>query len=345
MLSGGVDSAVAGLLLKRQGFDVRGVFVRTWVLDDPRFPCTTREDFESAKSAASALQIPLELWDFTKPYWDRIVSRMLEEYRAGLTPNPDVWCNREIKFGLFLERALEEGAWKIATGHHVRIREEQRSYALLVGKDEEKDQSYFLWQLTQEQLSRAIFPVGEFTKDHVRQMAQCAGLENWNRRSSRGLCFVGQIKFSEFLREHIPSAPGTVVTSDGKVVGSHSGIATCTIGQREGLGIPLKERFYVAEKDPARNRIVLAKEDEPLLWKNEVRVCRVHWTSRRAPSLPRSLSARVRYRQKLQRCTVRSGDGKNEVRVTFSSPQRALAAGQSLVLYDRERLVGGGVMR
>src|SRR5512141_1895374 len=290
-LSGGVDSAVAALLLKREGHDVLGVFMKNWEDDDDDEYCSTREDLIDAVSAAERIGIGIEAVNFAAEYKERVFASFLAEYRAGRTPNPDVLCNAEIKFRAFLDHARTLGAEKIATGHYARVEERDGRFVLLKGLDPGKDQSYFLHRLNQAQLARTLFPVGHLHKSEVRRIAREAGLANHAKRDSTGICFIGERPFREFLNRYLPRTPGAVRTPEGRVIGEHVGLAFYTIGQRKGIGIGgVKgggadgEAWYVAGKDMARNELIVVRgHDHPLLQRDRLRAADLSWISGHAP--------------------------------------------------------------
>ena len=343
-LSGGVDSSVAALLLKRQGHDVVGLFMKNWEDDDNDEYCSTRQDFIDAAAAADLIGIDLEAVNFAAEYKDRVFAEFLREYSAGRTPNPDVLCNAEIKFKAFLDHAMRLGATKIATGHYARVAERDGRFELLRGLDAGKDQSYFLHRLTQEQLSRAVFPVGELKKSEVRRIALEAGLPNHAKKDSTGICFIGERPFREFLNRYLPKAPGPMVDGDGRVVGEHIGLAFYTIGQRKGIGLGgAGEPWYVAAKDLSANRLVVVQgHDHPLLMKRTLAAADTAWVSGAPPDTGSAHSAKTRYRQADAPCTLEVRAG--EIRVDFPKPQWAVTPGQSVVLYDAEVCLGGGVI-
>jgi tRNA-specific 2-thiouridylase len=338
-MSGGVDSSVAALLLKRAGHDVVGLFMKNWEDDDNDEYCSTREDLIDAAAAADAIGIELEAVNFAAEYKDRVFAEFLREYQAGRTPNPDVLCNAEIKFKAFLDHAMRLGAEKIATGHYART----DGTRLLRGVDASKDQSYFLHRLNQAQLSRVLFPVGELKKSEVRRIALEAGLPNHAKKDSTGICFIGERPFREFLNRYLPKIPGPIKTPDGKIVGEHIGLAFYTIGQRKGIGIGgAGDAWYVAEKRVPENELVVVQgHDHPLLMKSSLRAQDTSWTSGRSPAAG-SHSAKTRYRQADAACTLSSTD--TGIKVDFTAPQWAVTPGQSVVLYDGEVCLGGGVI-
>jgi tRNA-specific 2-thiouridylase len=347
-MSGGVDSAVAALLLKRAGHEVTGLFMKNWEDDDDGEYCSTREDLVDAAAAAEVIGIDLEAVNFAAEYKDRVFADFLREYSAGRTPNPDVLCNAEIKFKSFLDHAMRLGAEKIATGHYARVREAGTRFELLKGVDAGKDQSYFLHRLTQAQLARVLFPVGELRKAQVRRIAQEAGLPNHAKKDSTGICFIGERPFREFLNRYLPKAPGPIVDEDGRRLGEHVGLAFYTIGQRKGIGIGGKagaaaDAWYVAEKRMAANELVVVQgHDHPRLLRKSLRAEDASWTAGAAPEVPSSHTAKTRYRQADAACTLEKADG--SIAVDFADPQWAVTPGQSVVLYDQDVCLGGGII-
>jgi len=346
-MSGGVDSSVAAALLKRRGFNVVGIFMKNWAGPS----CTASEDYESAYSAARALGIPLYAWNFEEEYKKKVFDYMISEYAAGRTPNPDVMCNKEIKFGIFFKRAVSAGADFVATGHYARARREPPKsktqipkYTLLAGVDKNKDQSYFLWTLTQEILEKTLFPIGDYEKLEVRRMANKFGLPNAERPDSQGLCFVGKVNFREFLKEYLPSRNGTIVATDGRVLAEHEGVHYYTVGQRHGLGLGGGAPYYIAAKNAATNTLVVARANDPALYKDSIFVSQVNWINGKEPLFPLRCSARIRYRQPLENCLVTKDESSFGYHVHFYKPQRAVAPGQSIVFYDGEEVLGGGVI-
>jgi tRNA-specific 2-thiouridylase len=344
-MSGGVDSSVAALLLKRQGCEVLGLFMKNWEDDDSDEYCSTRQDLIDAAAAADVLGIELEAVNFAAEYKDRVFADFLREYAAGRTPNPDVLCNAEIKFKAFLDHALRLGAQKIATGHYARVEKRDGRYALLRGLDGSKDQSYFLHRLAQRQLSRVVFPVGELKKSEVRRLALEAGLPNHAKKDSTGICFIGERPFREFLNRYLPREPGAIVTPEGKTVGEHIGLAFYTIGQRKGIGIGgAGAPWYVAGKDLAANRLIVVQgHDHPLLLKRSLDAADASWVAGAPPVAGSAHSAKTRYRQADAACRLtRVLD--SQIHVDFGAPQWAVTPGQSVVLYDAEVCLGGGVI-
>jgi len=340
-MSGGVDSSVAALLLKREGHDVVGLFMKNWEDDDDGEYCSTREDLVDAAAAADAIGIELEAVNFAAEYKDRVFADFLREYAAGRTPNPDVLCNAEIKFKAFLDHAMRLGAEKIATGHYART----DGVCLLKGKDPQKDQSYFLHRLNQAQLSRVLFPVGAMKKAEVRRLALEAGLPNHAKKDSTGICFIGERPFRDFLNRYLPKIPGPIKTPEGKVVGEHIGLAFYTIGQRKGIGIGgAGEAWYVAEKRVDSNELVVVQgHDHPLLLKNSLAAQDTTWIGGMPPQEHSSHTAKTRYRQADAPCTL-AKVLESEIKIDFPAPQWAVTPGQSVVLYDGEVCLGGGVI-
>ncbi|WP_116364289.1 tRNA 2-thiouridine(34) synthase MnmA [Parahaliea mediterranea] len=347
-MSGGVDSSVSALLLKEQGYTVEGLFMKNWDEDDGTEYCTAKEDFADAQAVADKLDIPLHGANFAAEYWDNVFEHFLAEYQAGRTPNPDILCNREIKFKAFLDYALMLGADLIATGHYTRRGQRDGKATLLKGLDPNKDQSYFLHAVGHQELARTLFPVGEIEKPEVRALAEKHGLATAKKKDSTGICFIGERRFSDFLKQYLPAQPGDIHSLDGEVLGRHQGLMYHTIGQRQGLGIggradAADAPWYVVGKDLANNVLQVAQgNDHPALFKSTLFTGDIYWVAGEAPALPASLSAKVRYRQADQDCTLhRDGDG---YRVEFARPQRAITPGQSVVFYDGERCLGGGVI-
>ncbi|MBI5079258.1 tRNA 2-thiouridine(34) synthase MnmA [Candidatus Wolfebacteria bacterium] len=378
-MSGGVDSSVAALLLKNQGYDVVGVFMRCFNLDG----CAER-DAEDARRVAEKLKIPFYVWDFEEEYKKKVVDYMVDGYRRGLTPNPDIMCNKEIKFGLFLKKALEMGADFVATGHYVKIATSHRGlgfrdkknlypigYTLLAARDAQKDQSYFLWTLTQEQLKHCLFPVGDYFKSEVREMARKAGLPTAEKKDSQGICFLGKITLDEFLSQYLPPKKGVVLNASGEKIGEHQGAQFYTIGQRH-LGIKHQvsgikgntKPLYVAEKNIKTNTLIVAEDnDNPALYKKEVELTDANFINSdlRFKIQDSRILARIRYRQPLTNAElkinppgIRRGQIKNsEFRIIFDKPQKFVASGQSAVFYEYKKrpsaklglkMLGGGVI-
>lgn len=350
-MSGGVDSSVAAALLKERGFEVRGVHIKMW--SDPSIPCNFKEDRYDAMRVAAKLDIPFETWDFTEEYRKAVVDYMVKEYALGRTPNPDVMCNRHIKFGVFLKKSLESGADFVATGHYVKIQNPKRksqSIRLLQAEDKNKDQSYFLWTLTQEQLKYCLFPIGEYVKPEVRALAKKLGLPTAEKKDSQGICFIGEINIRDFLKNYIPTARGGVVTTSGKKIGEHEGLYFYTLGQREGIGIGGGIPYYVVSKDFKRNTLVVAEGPyDKRLFSSGLTVADLNWISGSKLKPSSSCQARIRYRQPLQRCLIVSKtkdekSKKGSLSVIFDDPQRAITPGQSIVFYKKEEMLGGGII-
>ena len=340
-LSGGVDSAVSALLLRDQGFSVIGVFMKNWEDEED---CNAREDLVDAASVADCLGIEIEAVNFSAEYQQRVFAYFLAEYQAGRTPNPDILCNTEIKFRAFLEHAFALGADWVATGHYARARHGETHSELLRGLDANKDQSYFLHRLSQAQIRRVLFPVGELPKPEVRALARAAGLPVHDKRDSTGICFIGERPFREFLARYLKGAPGAMETPDGRRVGEHQGLMFHTLGQRQGLGIGGPgEAWYVAGKDLARNVLVVVQgHDHPALLRSVVDLEDCAWIGDEVPS-GAGLSARLRYRQADLPCALES-TGAGRVRLRFATPQWAVTPGQFGVLYRDEVCLGGGVI-
>lgn len=348
-MSGGVDSAVAALLLKQQGYEVVGVFMQNWEVDNDDPYCSAEKDLSDAKAAADHIGIPLETVNFTHEYWHNVFQHCLDEFAAGRTPNPDVLCNREIKFKALLNYTLKQGADYLATGHYARIAKNNDEIQLLKGKDSIKDQSYFLYMLDQYALSHALFPLGELEKNQVREIAKNAGLPNAEKKDSTGICFIGERKFSEFLNEFLLAQPGDIKTLDNTIVGKHNGLMFHTLGQRKGLHIgglkkANEQAWYVAKKDIPNNILYIAQgHDHPALFSKMLIAEEWHWHSKKQPVLPFSCQARTRYHQPNYDCQITHLDA-NNCRVEFSEPLRAITPGQSIVFYKEEVCLGGGII-
>ncbi len=349
-LSGGVDSATAAGILKKEGYAVVGVFMRQFDVADvskenaSQLACSWEVDRRSAMSAAATLDIPFKEWDFRKQYHKEVVDYMFREYKAGRTPNPDAMCNKYVKFDAFLKKALKEGADFIATGHYIRIKELRRTHKLYQAKDKNKDQSYFLYSLTQEQLNYCLFPLGAYLKSDVRNMAKKFGLPQWNKKDSQGICFVGKIPMKEYLQTKIPVKPGALMTLDGKIVGEHQGAPYYTIGQRHGLGFGGgDDPYYVVSKDMKKNIVFVAKGGALALYKKEVEIGDMHWISKVQSTVPLICKARIRYRQQLQRATIELRT-KKFIIINFDKPQRAVTPGQAIVCYKGQEMLGGGII-
>ncbi|MCU7938132.1 MAG: tRNA 2-thiouridine(34) synthase MnmA [gamma proteobacterium symbiont of Bathyaustriella thionipta] len=372
-LSGGVDSSVTALLLKQQGLNVSAIFMKNWNEDDDDGYCPAEEDFADAQSIAAELDIPFHGVNFAPEYWDNVFAYFLSEYQAGRTPNPDILCNKEIKFKVFLDYALSQGAQKIATGHYARVKEEDGQFYLLKGKDNNKDQSYFLYTLGQYPLSRTLFPVGELDKTEVRHLAEKYHLATWDKKDSTGICFIGERDFNKFLSQYMPAKPGNMVTPEGEVVGQHQGLMYHTLGQRKGLGIGGRKSdnsnfsqqtaqnagqpWFAAQKNMEKNQLIVVQgKDHPLLYSKSLSASKLHWVSGKAPQAPFQCMAKTRYRQPDQACTITSFEtkipetGNNNTEnytdcvVEFDTPQFAVTPGQSVVFYQDEICLGGGII-
>ena len=344
-LSGGVDSAVTAWLLKEQGYRVSALFMVNWTEDEEGY-CTSAEDFQSARAVCEELDIPLHRVDFSAEYRARVFDHFLADYRAGKTPNPDVLCNREVKFQPFREHALRLGADFVATGHYARIEQAADGPRLLRAADDNKDQSYFLAAVAREHFERVLFPIGGLTKPMVREIARRAGLPNHRRKDSTGICFIGEREFRDFLSQYLKPNPGPIEDAAGRVIGEHRGLMYYTLGQRRGLAIggqrgAREAPWYVIDKDAARNALLVSQEaDHPRLMSRRIVTAPFQWV-RRPERFDQTFQARIRHRQSLQECTVQLlADGALDA--NFTQPQRAAAAGQYLVLYDGEECLGGG---
>lgn len=349
-LSGGVDSAVAAYLLREQGHEVEGLFMKNWEEDDEEGYCAAAEDLADARAVAERLEIPLRTVNFATEYWDHVFAYFLSEYEALRTPNPDVLCNKEIKFAAFLDYALSLGAEAIATGHYAQVRHDEDGSHLLRCTDEAKDQTYFLHLLSQEQLAHSVFPLSAMTKGEVRDLARRIGLANSEKKDSTGICFIGERRFRDFLARYLPREPGPIETPEGHCLGEHQGLAYYTLGQRQGLGIGGIARgreapWYVAAKDVPRNALVVVQDTQhPLLMSDGLDALRPHWISGSQPTaLPLRCQCRLRHRQPLQECeVVEASEGR--CRVRFLTPQRAVTPGQSIVFYQDRECLGGAVI-
>ena len=348
-MSGGVDSSVSALLLLEQGYRVEGLFMKNWDEDDGTEYCTAKEDMADAQAVCDRLGIPLHGANFASEYWDNVFEHFLQEYRAGRTPNPDVLCNREIKFKAFLDYALQLGADLIATGHYVRRADIDGRPHLLKGLDSNKDQSYFLCGINEQQIGRTLFPVGELEKPAVRALAAKHRLAIHDKKDSTGICFIGERRFKDFLQTYIPAQPGNIETPEGEVLGQHSGLMYHTLGQRQGLGIggvrhQPEAPWYVARKDLERNVLIVVQGNEhPLLYSSALHCPSVYWINDAPAELPLRCKAKVRYRQTDQACELQAGEN-GSYRVCFDHPQRAVTPGQFVVFYQGDICLGGGVI-
>lgn len=348
-ISGGVDSSVAAALLKDQGYDVEGIFMKNWDEDDIYGECTAEEDFRDATSVCKSLDIPLHGVNFSSEYWEKVFMYFIDEYASGRTPNPDILCNKEVKFKVFLEYALARGATHIATGHYARVEEKNGKYFLLKGRDNSKDQTYFLYTLGQEQLSKTLFPLGDIEKKQVRQLAHQYHLVTENKKDSTGICFIGERNFREFLSRYLPAHPGEMHTPEGEYIGLHQGLMYYTLGQRQGLGIGGRkdsngEPWFVVGKNLDTNVLIVAQgKDHPLLYQQYVEANKLHWVSGEAPTTPYYCKAKTRYRQQEKSCCIKSiHDG--IAYIEFEHPQWAVTPGQSIVFYQDEVCLGGGTI-
>lgn len=347
-MSGGVDSSVAAYLLKKAGHHVEGIFMKNWEGDDTDTYCSSEEDLASAQGVCDLLDIPLETVNFAAEYWEKVFTSFLNDYRTGLTPNPDILCNKEIKFEAFLNYAKKRGADYIATGHYARLIKNNH-VNLLKGKDNNKDQSYFLHALTQSQLSQSLFPVGDLTKQQVRDIAQSIGLKNHAKKDSTGICFIGERKFKTFLNDYLPAQPGLIVTLEGEEIGRHDGLMFYTMGQRQGLNIGGKKNkseapWYVADKNVEKNTLIVVQDkDHPALFKKTLTANAMHWINE-MPVFPFKAQAKIRYRQSDQECIIHPLDN-GYFSVEFKQSQRAVTPGQFIVFYQDEICLGGAVIR
>ena len=368
-MSGGVDSSVAALLLLQQGYDVEGLFMKNWEEDDDQDYCAAAVDLKDAQSICDTLGIKLHTINFSSEYWDRVFKHFLQEYSAGRTPNPDILCNKEIKFRAFLDHAKSLGAEKIATGHYARIGINKNKTQLLRGLDANKDQSYFLHALNQQQLSHTLFPIGEFDKPYIRELASKNNLVTHDKKDSTGICFIGERRFNTFLEKYLPAKPGDIQTTEGLSIGQHNGLMYYTLGQRKGLGIGgLKESdeepWYVVGKDLLNNILNVAQgHNHPAMFHNTLETSEINWIENAAPiynktiynkaihneaidnkSLDNNLTAKIRYRQSDQLCTIDKISDSEKYKVNFKQAQRAITPGQSVVFYQNEICLGGGVI-
>ena len=352
-MSGGVDSSVTAALLKEQGYDVTGVYMKNWSQDLPGFVCPWKEDYQDAKRVAVQLDIPFKMYDFEKEYRQKVVDYMVAEYQAGRTPNPDIMCNQEVKFKLFLEAALEDGADMIATGHYARIvrssefedrsddNQRTTNYELRTGLDNNKDQSYFLYRVTEEALAKSLMPIGEMEKPEVRKIATKLQLFTADKKDSQGICFVGKVGIKEFLLAELgPQEHGPIIDQDGKTIGEHDGAIFYTIGQRHGLNVGGGLPYYVSRKDMKTNTVyVTTNLDDANLWTKEVKLEDIHWiNATNHEQRTTNLKVRLRYRGPLIDCTLEDNT------LILAEEQRGIAAGQSAVLYDADHVLGGGII-
>jgi tRNA-uridine 2-sulfurtransferase len=344
-MSGGVDSSVAALLLKQQGYDVVGIFMKNWDDTDENGVCTATEDYEDVIKVCNQIGIPYYAVNFEKQYWDKVFTYFLDEYKAGRTPNPDVMCNKEIKFKAFLEHAMNLGADYLATGHYARVEYRDGEYKMLRGVDEKKDQTYFLNQLTQDQLEKVMFPLGGIEKAKVREIAKEAGLATATKKDSTGICFIGERNFKEFLSNYLPAQPGVMQTLAGEVKGKHDGLMYYTIGQRQGLGIGGSgEPWFVVGKDLEKNVLYVEQGfHNEKLYSDAIRAVNISWVSNKPKPKEFSCTAKFRYRQEDNKVTVKVLEN-GEAEVVFDEPIRAVTPGQAVVFYNGEECLGGGTI-
>jgi len=349
-LSGGVDSAVSALLLNQQCASIDAMFMKNWIDTEGDGHCPIAQDLEDAQQVCRHLKIKFSQVNFAPEYWDYVFQHFLSEYRAGRTPNPDILCNKEIKFNRFLKKALSRGADFIATGHYAQIRYTDGLYRLHQAVDRQKDQTYFLYTLTQAQLSKSLFPIGGLKKAEVRELAHRSGLLNFNKKDSTGICFIGERKFNQFLNQFLPAQPGPITSDTGKLMGEHNGLMYHTLGQRKGLKIGGQKNsngkpWFVVGKQLTSNTLIVGQgHDHPRLYSQRLTATSLHWVTHQAPSPPPyACYAKVRYRQQEQACTLLEVNDTNCV-VQFSTPQRAITPGQSIVFYQGTECLGGGII-
>ncbi|MGZ6004638.1 MAG: tRNA 2-thiouridine(34) synthase MnmA [Candidatus Saccharimonadales bacterium] len=357
-MSGGVDSSVAAALLKQQGYDVTGVYMKNWSKDLPGFPCPWKEDYQDAKRVAVQLDIPFKMYDFETQYRQKVVDYMLAEYQAGRTPNPDIMCNQEVKFKLFLQTALADGADLIATGHYAKVASRQSPAAsknqetsdkrlatvsLCTAKDANKDQTYFLYRVTKEALSKTLFPLGDYTKPEVRQLAKKFKLATAAKKESMGICFVGKVGIKDFLLNELGrQKPGDIVDQTGKVIGRHDGAIFYTIGQRHGLDVGGGRPYYVIGKDMKKNQVYVTTDlDDKNLWAKKIQLADLHWIGDK-PVEGKTYQIRTRHRAPLIDCDIKHK--RNVINITLHYEIRALTPGQSAVIYDKDLVLGGGII-
>jgi tRNA-specific 2-thiouridylase len=354
-MSGGVDSSVAALLLKQQGFNVTGVFMKNWEEDDKQNYCHASQDLYDAEQVCNKLNIPLCKVNFAAEYWEQVFSIFLQEYQSSRTPNPDVLCNKEIKFKVFLNYAKQLNADFIATGHYARINKNNNTTYLLTGTDSEKDQSYFLHGLTEQQLENCLFPLGELNKKQVRDIAKKFHLDNYDKKDSTGICFIGERKFKDFLEKYIPNQPGEIITDTNEVIGNHDGLMYYTIGQRKGLKIGGQTKYkhhhnpwYVIDKNINKNQLIVSNgSNNNNLYATKLLASNIHWINQSSANNNQdnfACYARIRYRQSSQKCWVNTIAKKNHLIVKFNEPQRAITPGQYIVFYLGETCLGGATI-
>lgn len=336
-MSGGVDSSVTAALLKQQGYNVIGVYMKNWTKDLPGFDCPWKDDFQDAKRVAVQLGIDFKVFDFETQYKQKVVDYMIEEYKQGRTPNPDIMCNQEIKFKLFLETALENGADLVATGHYARV----KNGKLFKAKDNNKDQTYFLYRVTEKALCKTLFPLGDYTKPEVRELAKKFGLVTAGKKESMGICFVGKVGIKEFLSQYVETKPGKIIDQDKRLIGEHDGAIFYTIGQRTGLGIGGGLPYYVVGKDMVKNEVYVTTDlNDKRLWAKQLKLTNIHWINGQPNKL--QVQTRTRHRAKLSQGTLKF-DGQ-DVFIELDDEIRAVTPGQSAVLYQDDLVVGGGII-
>ena len=348
-MSGGVDSSVAAHLLCKQGFQVEGLFMKNWEEDDDEEYCAAAVDLADALKVCEQLKIPLHTVNFSAEYWDRVFEYFIKEYQAGRTPNPDIICNKEIKFRAFLDYALDLDATYIATGHYADCIKGDSTSSLVKALDQSKDQSYFLHTLDQHQLGKSLFPLGKIPKTRVRKIAKENSFDIYDKKDSTGICFIGERKFKDFLKNYIPANPGNIVTPEGDIIGQHEGVMYYTIGQRQGLGIGGQQSFpeepwYVIDKRLTSNELVAAQgHDNNALFHSKIITQQIHWVAGLAPTDTKNIMAKIRYRQEDQPCSIHQA-ADNQYEVLFDSPQWAVTPGQSVVFYNNDICLGGAII-
>lgn len=341
-MSGGVDSSVAAALLKNAGFDVVGVFMKCWD-ENPKNNCKNLSDDEyTARRAAAKIGIPFYKFDFTREYKKKVIDYFVKEYAQGRTPNPDVMCNKEIKFGLFFDKAISLGFDFVATGHYAQVNSGKVGTNIFCGKDPQKDQSYFLHSVRPARFKKVIFPVGKYHKAQVRKIAKAFGLPNADRKDSQGICFIGKVKLIDFLKNYIKPKPGKIVARDGKIVGEHCGVHFYTIGQRKGIKLA-GGPFYVVDKNVKENLLIVSRNEKDL-YKKELVADNINWLSSQEPNLSLKTKVQIRYRQEPVQATIYKLQD-TSYKVQFHQPQRAIAPGQSVVFYQGKKLLGGGIIK
>jgi tRNA (5-methylaminomethyl-2-thiouridylate)-methyltransferase len=351
-MSGGVDSSVAAILLKEQGYDVIGVFMKNWEEKDDNGVCLSEEDYKDVIAVAEQLEIPYYSVNFVKEYWDKVFTYFLNEYKRGRTPNPDVMCNKEIKFRAFLDYAMKIGADYVATGHYARIIHEEKDgnikSVMLRGVDDNKDQTYFLCQLNQEQLEKVLFPLGNYTKPQIREIAEKYNLKTAKKKDSTGICFIGERNFNEFLSKYLPAKKGNIVNTEGKILGRHNGLMYYTIGQRKGIGIGntkegTGEPWFVVDKDLEKNELVITQGDNSVLYSTGLIATDFNFINKDEITFPLNCTVKYRYRQDDSKAVINKLN-ENEYEVIFDKPQKAVTLGQIVVAYNGEKCLGGGVI-